>query len=413
MTSNPSADNDFEPDCLLCGQPLDRNSTLSLGHLVACNRFEKQAPARAETHSLSITECSICNLVQLSKFPPAEFVRPRVPWIRYNEPVAHLDAVASQLQGLFSQNASCIVMGVGPFDAPLLDRLPSRVFSRLELDISSHMPSELGRYPYVETIQKFLRPDILADLASDQGTANIVSCRYLLEHSHDPIATLQGLRHLVKVNGFLLIEIPDSTKFLSWMDYSFIWEEHICYFTAKTFQACALRAGYEVVNFCRYPGVLEDALVFVLRPQGSGDGKVASIREGKSSEIFLRYRAEFENVRRKYVNALEKLTTRGCKVAIFGAGHQSIMFINALGLQRYIAFVIDDDPDKVGYLVPGTAIEIASSAQLINDHAIVACLLGVAPAAEEKIRAKCAAYLDRGGRMYSIFPGAGRGTLID
>lgn len=412
MMGAPNIANDFVPGCLLCGQPFRKDLTLSLGPLVACNRFENKVLEHTQTHPLSITECESCNLVQLSKFPPLEFVRPRVPWVCYNEPVAHLDAVANQLQRLLSLELAC-VMGVGPFDGPLLDRLAEYGFSRIELDISARMPSEQGRYPYLESIQELLRSDILADLATDQGTANLVSCRYLLEHSHDPVATLQGFRHLMKANGLLLIEIPDSTKFLSTMDYSFIWEEHICYFTEETFRSCALRAGYEVTSFFRYSGVLEDALVFVLRSLEQLNVKDTSTKENKSSDIFLRYRAEFENIRQKYINSLEKVIDDGRKVAVFGAGHQSIMFINALGLQRYIAFVIDDSIDKVGYLIPGTVIEIVPSSQLMNDKSIAVCLLGVGPALEEKIRTKCATYLDRGGRMYSIFPGAGSGTLID
>lgn len=408
----PNTDSELEPGCLLCGQPLRQNLTLSLGPLVACNRFEKQAREPTETHPLSIAECHGCHLVQLSKFPPVEFVRPRVSWIRYNEPVAHLDALASQLQRIFSLEAAS-VMGVGPFDGPLLDRLPVCGFARVELDLSSRLPSEKGRYPYLETIQELLRPDILADLAAEQGTANLVSCRYLLEHSHDPVEALQGLRHLLKVNGLLLIEVPDSTTFLSKIDYSFIWEEHICYFTEETFRACAHRAGYEVANCFRYPGALEDALVFILRSQPQLYSKESSTKDSKRSEMFMRYRAEFANCRQRYINSLETIITGGRKVVIFGAGHQSITFINALGLQRYIAFVIDDAPDKVGCLIPGTAIEIVPSAQLMNDRSIDVCLLGVGPAVEEKIRAKCAAYLDRGGRMYSIFPAAGSGTLID
>jgi SAM-dependent methyltransferase len=412
MVDDANTDNNSEPGCLLCGQPLRVNMTLSLGPLVASNRFESRAHAPTETHPLSLTQCDSCNLVQLSKFPPAEFVCPRVPWVRYNEPVMHLEAVADQLQRLFSLKAAC-VMGVGPFDGPLLNRLQERGFSRVELDLSSRLPNAQGRYPYLESIQELLRPDILTALTAEQGTADLVCCRYLLEHSHHPVETLEGLRHLVKANGFLLIEVPDSTKFLSKMDYSFIWEEHICYFTEETFRTCALRAGYEVTNFFRYPGALEDALVFILRTQLQLVSREASTKKTNRLDIFLRYRAEFENIRKRYVNSLENIITSGRKVVIFGAGHQSIMFINALGLQRYIAFVIDDAPEKVGYLIPGTAIEIVPSTKLMNDRLIDVCLLGVGPAVEEKIRRKCAAYLDRGGRMYSIFPAAGSGILID
>jgi hypothetical protein len=130
-----------------------------------------------------------------------------------------------------------------------------------------------------------------------------VSCRYLLEHSHDPVASLQGLGHLMADNGLLLIEVPDSSKFLSAMDYSFIWEEHICYFTEDTFRACALKAGYEIVQFTRYPGELEDALVFVLRAAKHLPAQKAVKRNRKNSDTFIRFQTGFENVRQQYRSA--------------------------------------------------------------------------------------------------------------
>ncbi len=386
--------------------------TLSLGSLAACNRFEFPGHAAFDTHPLSVAQCGSCDLVQLSSFPPIAFVRPRVPWIRYNEPEAHLDLLAERLHGFFSpEEASAI--GVGPFDRPLLGRLGKRGISCVELDLAARVPVEPGSFPYLETIQESVRPDMLAEVAAEQVAADLVSCRYLLEHSHNPVAALQGLRFLAKPDGVVLVEIPDGTKFLSSKDYSFIWEEHVCYFTEDTFRAVAFRAGFEVTSFFRYSGALEDALVFLLRYRPGSLGSYAPPGTSGKRGVFQRFRAGFEEVRKKYVRSLEGITNSGRKTVIFGAGHQSIIFINALGLQRYVSFVLDDSPDKIGYLVPGTGIEIVSSSKLMEDPAIGVCLLGVAPAVESKIRTKCADYLDRGGRMYSIFPAAESGTLIE
>ena len=414
MPGGRHSSNDLVPDCLVCGEPLGSSATLSLGSLVACNQFEKQPPAHAPTHELSITECAACNLVQLSKYPPGDFVRPRLPWIRYNEPSVHLDAAVGQLQALFPAGQAHVAMGIGPFDAPLLERMTQCGFSRMQLDLSARMTQEPAEYPYLESIQALLRPDVLAEPLSAQGSARLMSCRYLLEHSHDPVASLQGLGHLIGDDGLLLIEVPDSSKFLSVMDYSFIWGEHICYFTEDTFRACALKAGYEIVQFTRYPGALEDALVFVLRGTRHLPGQKEVKHNRKNSDAFIRYRAGFENVRQRYRSALQAISARGeKKVAIFGAGHQSIMFVNALGLAQQISYAIDDAAEKIGYLIPGTSIPIVPSEHLAHDLSIDVCLLGVGPNIEEKIRNKCASYLHRGGRMYTIFPGAFSQTIID
>jgi len=318
---SPSA-NKPVPDCLVCGTTLGSSATLSLGSLVACNQFEKQSSPHAPSHPLSITECTTCNLVQLSKYPPVDFVPPRLPWIRYNEPSEHLDAAVGQVKTLFPVGQSHVAMGIDPFDAPLLERMTQCGLTRMQLDLSARLPYEPARYPYLESIHALLRPGVLAELESDQGTAKLVLCRYLIENSHDPVASLQGLGHLLVEDRLLLIEVPDSSKFLSVMDYSFIWEEHICYFTEDTFWTCALKAGYEIVQFTRYPGALEDALVFVLRATKPLFCQKIVKQNPKNSDIFIRYRAGLENVRQQYRSALQTISVgREKEVAIFCAGH--------------------------------------------------------------------------------------------
>jgi hypothetical protein len=279
-------------------------------------------------------------------------------------------------------------MGIGPFDAPVLDRITLIGFNCMKLDLSSRLPYAPSRYPYLESIQALLRPEVLAELASEQGLANLVICRYLIEHSTDPVASLQGFRHLMIEDGLLYIEVPDSSKFLSVLDYSFIWEEHICYFTEDTFRTCAQKAGYEIVQFIRFPGELEDALVFLLRATKQLRYQKTNSLDRKNSEKFTRYRDKFENYKLQYQTTLSAITGDGVKkVAIFGAGHQSIMFLNALGLSHQFSYVIDDAPEKIGCLIPGTSIPIVPSEHFLTDKSIELCLLGVGPKTEKSVKA--------------------------
>lgn len=400
--------------CLLCSESLLAGATLALGKLTVCNQFEKEYTEQAQVHALSISACAVCSLVQLTEYPAIEYVTPRLPWIRYNEPHAHLDAVMSELKSLLTDVPKHMAIGVGPFDEPMLERLARWGFGCVQLDLATEFSKDSAEYPYLESIQSMLQPNMLSELAAEQGTSQFVSCRYLLEHSHDPVGCLQGLGELMAVGGMLLVEVPDSSKFLRRMDYSFIWEEHICYFSESTLRACAQKAGYEVVHFARFPGALEDALVCVLRVASSVSWQTKSVGPDlENQDTFARYITGFDDARQKYHSTLGTIAAKGQKVAIFGAGHQSIMFVNALGLAQHIAYAIDDAPEKIGHLLPGTTIPIVPSSELARDPAISICLLGVGPNIEQKIRSKCADFLNRGGRMYSIFPGAGSATIVD
>ncbi len=392
--------------CRLCGDALDGGG-LSLGPMPLCNRFTSSRQA-AERHDLRVLQCPRCHLIQLGNAASVETVRPRLPWIRYREPEAHLDAIAKLLLAEHCPRAT-MAFGVGPFDQPLLGRLTGRGLRASALDMRPPRSDADEGFPYLETWQQGLNADHLADVADAQGTADIVCCRYLLEHCHDPLGALHSLRHLLSRDGMLIVEVPDSSKFLAACDYAFIWEEHISYFVEDTFRRLAARAGYEVAELRRVPGELEDALIAVLRP-----AQAASHIDAIPSSClrFAAYVAGIEPTRKFVQSWVAKAAgASGDGLALFGIGHQAVMFANALGLADRVAAAVDDDPDKNGYFPPGFRVPVIPSQVLLDDTAIKACLFAVAPGIEHKVRERLAPLAARGVEFRSIFAAA-PGSLL-
>ncbi len=389
--------------CILCQTDLV-GPRLELGKLPPCNRFAAVPEVSTPTYPLALTECSHCSLIQLFDPPPIEALIPQVPWIRYNEPDAHLEAVTSQLLPQLKAPAS--VFGIGPFDQPLLKKLAAQGLTCKMLDLFALEPKRaIETFPYLETLQARLHPQPMQTLATTHGKSQLLICRYLLEHCRDPLAALDSFRPLLAENGLVLIEVPDSSKFLTRKDYSFIWEEHVCYFTAESFTRLLRQAGYRLFNLMRFEGQLEDALVALVQPLPQTAAPSPMVKE-KAPSLFTPYAAAFEKVRDAYQTALAAIQAQGGKIAILGAGHQALMFMHALGLQDFVSYLVDDDANKQAYFTPGAHLPIVSSEKMLADDKINTCLLAVSPRIETKIQEKCAAFLARGGKMYSIFPGS-------
>jgi SAM-dependent methyltransferase len=338
-------------------------------------------------------------LVQLADYPPPALLVPRVPWISYREPETHLDGLTAKLLPLLPRAARLV--GVGPFDPPLLARLGRHGFEwKLAGLMENEVRAQPDRYPYLETLQGYLPK--LGSGATRFAPADLVVCRYLLEHCQYPASALLALKGLLTPQGKLLIEVPDCRQFLSRVDYSFIWEEHTCYFCQSTLPRLARRAGLRVLDFIRYEGALEDALVFVLENEELAGDSNHSPRG--PSALFAAYVEKFAGVRGSWRRRLETLGAEGRKIGLFGVGHQAVMFVNALGLQQYISAAADDQVEKQGYFAPGIAAPITSSAALADDVEVGAWLLAISPGSQVAVRNKFASLLNRGLRMYSIFP---------
>jgi hypothetical protein len=401
-------------ECLLCRRLLD-GASLDLGLLPPCNRFGLDAAIPLPRARLHVAACPACGLIQLDPLPAVEDLVPRLPWIRYNEPDHHLATVVSEIAARVDR-ARMPVVGFGPFDPPLLDRLAAAGFTASYIDLQQRARASAphGTFPYLETVQATLAQVPLQPAANAEGTPRIVVCRYLLEHCHAPRAALERMAALAGPDGRLVIEVPDSTKFLAARDYSFFWEEHTCYFTPGTLRLMLTGAGLGIDALLSFPGQLDDALVAWVRPGGRAtDGGEAGGDAGDGRRLVGGLAAGLGALRLAYHDALRALSARGRKAALFGAGHQAIMFLNALELTDAFAYVVDDDPTKQGYLVPGTGTRIVSSAAMLADSAVDVCLVAASPHVEPRIRARCALLLDRGGKLASIYPGSELGTLLD
>jgi hypothetical protein len=56
---------------------------------------------------------------------------------------------------------------------------------------------------------------------------------HVLEHAPRSCVRSGNPRQIDDTGGYLVIEVPDCTKFVDACDYSFVWEEHITYFSSK------------------------------------------------------------------------------------------------------------------------------------------------------------------------------------
>jgi Methyltransferase domain/C-methyltransferase C-terminal domain len=395
--------------CRLCGGLL-HDGGLSLQQIPVCNRFTSSKEP-AERHHLRLDQCARCQLIQLCEALPIDAVMPRLPWIKYREPEGHLDSLVDRLlSGPCSKAGSSF--GVGPFDQPLLHRLEQRGLSSSALETRPPQSSEGERFPYLETWQLGLNATNLAEVAHAYGRADIVSCRYLLEHCDDPLGALHGLRQLLSANGVLIVEVPDCSKFLAARDYSFIWEEHISYFVESTLRLLAAKAGYAVVELHRYPGELEDALIAVLRPSASEDGADVAQTCLSQSDLFRSYVSDLQPTKDFVQSSVAAAAgPSGDGVALFGIGHQAVMFVNAFDLSQYVAAAVDDDPNKSGYFPPGFRVPVIPSQALLQDTRVRTCLFAVTPGIEHKIRDKLAPLAERGVQFRSIFAGV-PGSLL-
>jgi hypothetical protein len=251
--------------------------------------------------------------------------------------------------------------------------------------------------------QERIRPGLEKRLQAKHGAPDIVLVRHILEHTHHPPAFMETLRRLVKPGGYVVFEVPDCARGFHLLDYTTLWEDHTLYFVEPTFLMCLRRGGFSVARFLPYRATYENCLVAVVQPDaksGAMDPGRLSVAEEK--QRLAAFASGLAGRRQAMRQLLQDWRQRG-KIAVFGAGHQSVMFINLLGVADLIDFVVDDHPRKLGLRLPGSRLPIVASAVLAGGE-VKLCLSSLSAESEGKVVQKHRSFFEKGGSFASIFP---------
>jgi len=423
--------------CRSCRQPLDL--LLDFGPQPLCNRLLPEPAAVELRHPLRLGQCPACGLLQLDEPVAAAVLKPPRPVV-YNEPEWHLDQVAPRIAALPGVTRDADICGLTYKETSLIARLRQCGYrNAVCLDIRRDLGIREATAG-IETVQERISAGVLSDLAEHRGRYQVVIARHLLEHAHDLPAFVAGLRGVGAANGYLIFEVPDFAVSLRGGDYSTLWEEHVVYFTKATFAAVLVRLGLQVHTVFEYPSGAEGLLVGVTQqpveekglapscvgetqgtppPRGAcppfSTGSQAAERAGGGSveagvvqaELTQgrHYAAHLPAARQAWLRACAAERTAGRQVALLGAGHLAIMFVNLLDLRGVIDFVIDDDPAKCGSYLPGSHLPVCPS-EALYARPVGLCLMSVAPESERRVRERHRRFLESGGRLVSIFPGS-------
>ncbi|MDH5677018.1 MAG: class I SAM-dependent methyltransferase [Nitrospinota bacterium] len=385
--------------CVGCGSENTR-TLIELGAQPTSNYFLADAEDEVNSHPIQFGVCSTCGLGQLFDPMEPEAVRSRFDWLTYNEPEGHLDDLVETLLSMVKSRERLTVHGVTYKDSTTLERFKRKGVSETYLFKQNEDMGITDQLASLETIQEVLSPEMADTLRKKYGQADILLVRHILEHAHEPRAFFKACQKLCMPGGLMVFEVPDCRKILDGHDHCFLWEEHVSYFTPATFKAFFEGCAFGELDIKVYPYPMEDSLVAIVR--NSTVGGAAGVDLEPELARLESFAGSFDSREIKIKRYLQSLKAEGKRVALFGAGHLAIKFINFYDLADSLIGVIDDNPNKLGRYMPGSFLPIIGSDSLANGE-VDLCLLTLNPESEQKVRKAKKEYLDHGGKFASIF----------
>jgi 2-polyprenyl-3-methyl-5-hydroxy-6-metoxy-1,4-benzoquinol methylase len=215
-------------------------------------------------------------------------------------------------------------------------------------------------------------PQTAADL---NMTFDAIVAQNVIAHVRNPLNFLQACTRVMTKGTKIFIQTSQAEMFQRG-EFDAIYHEHVSYFSARSLQTLAERAGLRLEEIFTVP-IHGGSYVFVLGFGAAGPSVTQRLAE---EERQGRYRVEFyRDFGARARRIAEKLQTtienelNAFRIVGFGAAAKGNTLLNFAKIR--LAYIVDNNPLKHGLLTPGTNIPIRPPEHLTQDPERLAILV--------------------------------------
>jgi 2-polyprenyl-3-methyl-5-hydroxy-6-metoxy-1,4-benzoquinol methylase len=227
---------------------------------------------------------------------------------------------------------------------------------------------------YVPELDEILAENhitIIRDFYSERFAhyeADLICSRHVLEHIQFPQSFLASVRRSIGDRSHTLVffEVPNVLFTLQDMG---IWDliyEHCSYFSRNSLSYLLNTQGFEVINQTE---VFEGQYLCIESLPRKGHHSFIVENDGNLERLKSHVTTFADNYRERvavWQKKFEQFADAGHRVVIWGGGSKGVTFLNTLGFQEQVEYVVDINPRKHGKYVAGTGQQIVPPEHLQN-----------------------------------------------
>src|SRR5258708_28788998 len=184
----------------------------------------------------------------------------------------------------------------------------------------------------------------------------MVGCRHTLEHIPDTAAFMRTVRRAIgdKSGTIVFFELPDVERVLHECAFWDIYYEHCSYFSLGSLARLFRRCGFEVTSLAKeYDG---QYLLIEAKPT-NGNHTLPLKEEERVAELskaVAQFQSNCEETVRRWKCKIAMIRQTGQRAVIWGSGSKCVAFLNTIGVNDEIEFIVDINPYRQGKYLPGS-----------------------------------------------------------
>lgn len=321
--------------------------------------------------------CSNCFLVQLAEFESPEHIFSDYAYFSSysNSWLAHCKAYTEQMVQRFDIQPTSQVIEIASNDGYLLQYFQVRGIPVLGIEPAANV-AHVAQQAGIPTHVSFFGASVAKLLADAQQQADLLIANNVLAHVPNLHDFVEGVRLLLKPDGFFTMEFPHLLELIQHNQFDTIYHEHFSYFSLKTvcaiFEAHALRI-FDVDTLPTHGGSLRIYGCHKASSRFPVSERIAHVQALEHQagltdlSVYLAFHQRIQHVKRQLLRFLLEAKEQGKTIASYGAPAKGNTLLNYCGIGTdFIEYTVDRSPHKQGCLLPGSRIPIEHPDRLLE-----------------------------------------------
>ena len=402
--------------CAACNSR-DLYKMMDLGMMPNANNLvPKEELDKVKTYPLVYYWCGRCNLLQQMDMADREEL--------FNEHYTYVTGVTKTIVEHYKMlatsiakkaNAKGLAYIIASNDGTEIGALKDASFDRvIGIEPSANL-ARLSTGKGHETINDFFSENLAEKLGKDYGRADAIIANNVLAHVPSPRDMLNGIRKLLKDDGYASIEVHWLRSLVKDVEIDTLYAEHYFVWTVRAMDILARDCGLVIEDIEYLPSPQAGSLRYWMRPSTA---KIDEANAKRSVEKFLNEEKEqgvndIERMRLlsvranerkdKLVRLVKSIRNEGKEIALWTAPAKMSTILNFCNFtDKDIKCAYDGSQYKMNRYIPKANIPVLDEKLLHQDKKgklpadyIIVGAWNLMPLAREKL----SWYVERGGRL--------------